>query len=691
MKFSRKTSYFICTMEFKEINKNPFIAGVLSIVLGMFGIHRFYLNRKLTGFIFCVLSIVSLEFGEAILAFILMFISIIEGIVYVVRGIVLLNYKITNNKTKMSTDLEELKKVNNEEKDKRNRTNEKEETDELEIIDISNIKLSKISSKNEFGNISRTDWIKKLTIPYERSIMSLCQVKKETLNLYEKLSNFIDKELRKDRSSLMKEVKRLEIEVGYYNNILYTIYCISEGHVTKVYSGNYNYYNSDFSYKILEDHLGKKLKDKVFNKAKALSKDLSLPNSETRKYFNLTKTGFRREWWDMDGSFRLERKFDEAELNILRVTSHRRTKVWELYKVKKLIIQLYLEIWEIISSSFEKELEWKDNNKEVLKKIKNGKYKYFIDYENGNILASLIKVSENTIREVMPKTQILNISKEKNNIKRYLPSELVEDINNNIIEFKENITDENLKEILNDMLENDSSDWRLKVEKILVEEDDKRIDRLIYYRESENFIRIAKEIIKNTEDERLLLLCLYGIEKEENLNQRNVKLLKNIIHPSNISKYESIVASKEVLSIELIDKLLGLKNPIRKKIKLDMEKVEGSKEELNETVDIINEYIGDKEDKVDVKKEIIKEKEDDKLAFKYEKFLKLLLDLGFINVEKGKKIAMDKGTLLNVFISDVNKELYKYIQDQTIIIEGNYIKIDDFYVDRVKELVINEE
>ena len=39
---------------------------------------------------------------------------------------------------------------------------------------------------------------------------------------------------------------------------------------------------------------------------------------------------------------------------------------------------------------------------------------------------------------------------------------------------------------------------------------------------------------------------------------------------------------------------------------------------------------------------------------------------------------MDYGILFNAFISDINRELYEYIQDQTIIIEDGLIKIDDF-------------
>jgi hypothetical protein len=354
---------------------------------------------------------------------------------------------------------------------------------------------------------------------------------------------------------------------------------------------------------------------------------------------------------------------------------------------------LYLEIWQIISSGLEKDLKWKNKNRTALKNILDGGYVYFAGY---NILASLIKVSENAIREVVPNTQILNISKEQDNIKRYFPKELVDDINNKLIEYKNGINHEELIEILNDMIKNNPSDWKLKAEKVLMAEADKRISILIDYKEDEDFVKIAKEIAKKTDDENLLLLCLYGIEREEKLSQKNAKLLKNIIHHSNISIYENILKSKEVLSLKLLNRLVKLKTPIRRKIKLNMDKVEVSKRELSETVEIVKEYIGDEGENKEFhennfEKEIVIDKCDDKPKIKHEDFLNLILDKGSIEVEEGKKIAMDNGTLLNAFISDINQELYEYVQDQVIIIKDDYIKIDDFYVDTIKELVMSEK
>lgn len=190
-------------------------------------------------------------------------------------------------------------------------------------------------------------------------------------------------------------------------------------------------------------------------------------------------------------------------------------------------------------------------------------------------------------------------------------------------------------------------------------------------------------------------MCIWNREGRK-IKSKNTKLLKDIIHPSNISIYGNILESKEALSLELLNRLVELKNPVRKKIELDMNKVEISKQELNKTVEIVKQYIGDEEEKEEpqedkIKDEMVEGQYAKQLKFKHGEFLNLILNLGSMEIEKGKKIAMDNGVLLNAFISDVNKELYEYIQDQVIIIEDGYIKIDDFYIDMVKELIMGEE
>lgn len=610
----------------------------------------------------------------------------------------------------------------------------------LDIIEVSNIKTSKITKKKQHADSKtkakpganfKTPWIKRLIIPYERSVMGITQVKKETVFMFEKLCNFIDHELKIDKSSLNKKVIEVAKKEGYYNNILYTIYCIAESHVTKAYSGDFDYYNSDFSYDILQSHLGLDLQYKVYEKATYLEENVEPPNEETLEYFKLTGNGLAVKWWDQDGDFRSEKAFSKEDVSILDSTPLRRTKVWESYSVKKEIINLYLKFWGVIFENLEDDLKWDRDNKEIIESLRKGKYKFFMDYQDGGLLSSLLKLSENTVREVIPSMQVLNVKKQIDTIEKSLPSKVVDEINNEVTDYKENITNERLKDIINDMIKEDSKNWKLKVAKIVMTDKESKIDRLIDFRDDREFIKIAKNIVsevKKENNEDLILICLYGIEVKEKLNQKNTKTVEKIIHPSNLSEYEKIVKSKEELSRDLLDKLIVLKEPIRKRIDLDMDKVQSSKEELGATIDIISSYIDNveeesdnniesslKQDRLDnnnsennltakdVEREIVKEeiiqkddtkdeiasKEDGrKINLKYIDFLQLLLDRKVISLEEGKDIAIKNGTLFNVFLRDVNQELYEYVGDQTVLIENDDIKIDDFYIDIVKELLV---
>ncbi len=50
-----------------------------------------------------------------------------------------------------------------------------------------------------------------------------------------------------------------------------------------------------------------------------------------------------------------------------------------------------------------------------------------------------------------------------------------------------------------------------------------------------------------------------------------------------------------------------------------------------------------------------------------------------------KKYAKEKNMSLNIYIDSINKELYDIVNDQVIILENNTVKIDEFYIDDIKE------
>jgi len=58
------------------------IAGVLAILLGAFGIHKFYLGYTKAGIIMLLVTVLTLGFG----GFIMGIIGVIEGVIYLTTG-----------------------------------------------------------------------------------------------------------------------------------------------------------------------------------------------------------------------------------------------------------------------------------------------------------------------------------------------------------------------------------------------------------------------------------------------------------------------------------------------------------------------------------------------------------------------------------------------------------------------------
>jgi len=682
--------YFIRMNEFSGIRKNPFVAAILSIFLGLFGVHRFYLKRKISGTVFAALSIISFGFGKGEIAAFLVMISFIEGLIYFLKGIIFFAKKLVfESRNEISTE-ENIDNTFTYEKGAKKMESVSESNYIRDITDIKTFAIPENSIEMDY----RINWIDKLELPYfEKRSAETEQVTNEALKLYEELCEYIDAELRKSRKSFIKETKRVYEKIGGYD-AYYLIYCIAKCHVTKVYSAGRKYTNSERYYNLLDAGLGKSLRDEVYKKASEAEKYMHTPTMETNIYFNLTDNGFTFAWWDMDGKIRETRKFSENEINILRYTEPRSTKVWISYEIRSRIILLYLEIWDVIRESLDKSTGWKKRNKNNLKKIIEGQYNYYLDYEHNGFVSSLLKVSENTVRKMVPNIQILSTEKEEEVIAGYMPKSVVEHIEGVIESFKARINNDDVMHMLKSMVEHEPANWKLKVSEIMTAEEGKNTELLISYSNDENFIKIAKEIIKKSEDEKFLLLCLYIIDKETGLSRNNVKMLEDIIHPGNILLYRNMVESETELSSNLSEELFRLRFPVRKKIELDMNKVSESKRQLEETVEIVKEYIGSVEEPenegIDAIEEVALENIEG-IDFEYRDFLKKIIEEGFISAEECKKTAMDKGVLMNAFISDVNKELFDYINDQAVIAEADKIKIDDFYTDMVKELIFNEK
>ena len=111
---------------------------------------------------------------------------------------------------------------------------------------------------------------------------------------------------------------------------------------------------------------------------------------------------------------------------------------------------------------------------------------------------------------------------------------------------------------------------------------------------------------------------------------------------------------------------------IRKKLKEENEEADISK--------ICNE---------EQKDTVIENKEQEKIENfqdnKIKEVLKVIIETQKISENDLKNYAKEKNMSLNAYIDSINKELYDIINDQVIILENNTVKIDEFYIDDIKE------
>lgn len=464
----------------------------------------------------------------------------------------------------------------------------------------------------------------------------------------------------------------------------------SEKILSEIYDVAYYYVKSRYELKInsssevlinipLSKLLSEDLSEAICTKALELTDKVEKPNKQTREYFNITENWYSLVWWDQDGKIRENEKIGEVYSSVITDTPSRDTLIWEIYESKRQIIKLYKKILDIIySTAYGKEkVKWKKKSLNVLQKIFHPFYEYK-DSKHGKILSSLIKIIENSVRKQIPSFQILNTELEEKNIRQWFPKETTEEI---FALLEEKCSDDDIDKICDSIVNKNPNNSKLKVEII----QKKGIDKLIEYNADENIEKILKALLKRSDDENIRILSMYKLDTSGKLIKKDKKELYSIIHESNKAIYENMVKENREISKELLKDILSLKDPIRKTIELDMDKVHIAKKELNTTIDIVLDYVDNSE-------EIKEEQKEDKIEiktkkYKYQDFLINLLNKGSLSVEKVKKEAIKQGMLLNSYISAINEEFFEDVQDQLIVIEDNVVKIDEYYIDIAKELV----
>ena len=613
----------------------------------------------------------------------------------------ILNYK-NNEKEYLKNESYDLKKESFE-KEIINSDIIKKEDDffskENDIIDITNFKEEKIvysefkedemkiinSWESKLGNIDNY-YFSELKVPFLRE---------KILELYNKIFEISNIELKNKNRILIKEIEKFEKE-NYvfkgetFKDVFYGGIQIINSKYNGIKKNIRNYYYFQDFWNILQEEAREVVIDEI---NKYLEK-LPRLNNEIIVYYNLTPNGLPYRYWDRDGKFRKEYNLSDLEERILEQTSFRQTKIWNNYEAKKQMILLYLDEWKIIEERLKTEEKLKKKSKKIINAILNLQDYGYFEYNEIEGLYAILKIVENKIRSFIPNYKILEVEKELESIKKFFPKSMSNELLENIENFK--LSKEKIESIITYEIKNYPKDWKLKLGYIELF-NEKKINLIIRFNNDENLEKIIKELQKKERNSDDKLFYLFLLNRNRELKKTEVKMLEKIISADRFQDYKKLLEKDNEITQKTYEELKLLKFQKKKKIDLNLEKVKVTKEKFVETVNILEEYLKEENEEADISKIyneeqkdiVVENKEQEKIENfqdnKIKEVLKIIVETQKMKESDLKNYAKEKNMSLNAYIDFINKEVYDIVNDQVIILENNTVKIDEFYIDDIKE------
>jgi len=605
----------------------------------------------------------------------------------------ILNFK--NNEKKSKINEEKILINNNSNNEKKYNSYIKED----DIIDVTNFQEERIDY-TEFKN-ENTEIINNWKFKLDKTIwdyydeLKIPILKKKIINLYNKICETADIELRKKKKSLIKEIIKVKKGNYYFREKIFNdIFRGTIQIINGEYRGNRRDINEDYYFQDFLDIIGENINKIIINEINEYLKELPRLNTEIIEYYNLTPNGLPYRYWDKDGKLREEYNFSELEKRILERTSFRQTKIWNNYEAKKQMIFLYLDEWKIIEERVKNEEKLKKKSKKIINSILNLQDYVYFEYNEIEGLYAILKIIENKIRSFIPNYKILEVENELNKIKRFFPKTISRDLLENIENFE--LSKEKIELIIDYEIENYPKDWKLKLGYIELF-NEKKIDLIINFNNDENLEKIIKELLKKEKNDDDKLFYLFLLNKKRKLKKIEIKILEKIISVDRFQDYKELLKNDDEITQKIYEELKLLKFQKMKKIDLNLEKVKVTKEKFAETVNILEEYLKEENEEDDIgkiyneeqKDIVVENKEEEKIENfqdnKIKEILKIIIETQKMEESDLKNYAKEKNMSLNAYIDFINKEVYDVVNDQVVIFENNKVKIDEFYIDDMKE------
>ena len=470
----------------------------------------------------------------------------------------ILNFK--NNEKKLKIN-EEKTLINN------NSNNEKKDNNyikEDDIINVTNFKEERIDY-TEFKN-EKTEIINNWKFELDKTIwnyyseLKIPILKGEIIELYNKICETADIELRKKKKSLIKEIIKVKKGNYYFREKIFNdIFSGTIQVINGEYRGNKRNINENYYFRDFFDIIGENINKIIINEINAYLKELPRLNTEIIEYYNLTPNGLPYRYWDKNGKFREEHKFSELEQRILEKTSFRQTKIWNNYEAKKQMILLYLDEWKIIEERVKTEEKLKKKSKKIINAILNLQDYVYFEYNEIEGLYAILKIIENKIRSFIPNYKILETEKELESIKKFFPKSMSNELLENIENFK--ISKEKIKSILDYEIKNYPKDWKLKLGYIELF-NEKKINLIIRFNNDENLEKIIKELLKKEQNSDDKLFYLFLLNKKRELKKSEIKILERIISADRFQDYKKLLEKDDEITPFEASYITGIKDNI---------------------------------------------------------------------------------------------------------------------------------
>ena len=567
------------------------------------------------------------------------------------------------------------------------------ESDE-EWMDITERKTEKILDLEDLdfdtSEFEQNIWIKKLGM--NRPVMNNAQVRWEILNLYIKLCETANQLLLEKGQTLAGKISRSTDAFMNSERVYFAFYQVASMHVSRHYAQEKTPSVSGHWYLALQGVLGRQLVTKLYQLMLIEETKISAPNRKTRMAFFLTDYGTRSVYWDPEGILREKRAFSEQELLILNRTPERTVALWEVEEVKAEIISLYLQLWQEIVSILPEKRVWSKRNRDKVSRFLDSTDTY-LSWQEENIFAlDLLKLAENTVRKVLPKsseTAEIRIEIAQKNIEALFPIDLIYTLRGRLANYEKRLSEAQMDTMLEGLFYYGLSSKKLLPFALEKKKTPKDWVKLIQqYQDDSEYPNAITKAIKETKQNDLALLLSYELLRLDKGRTIRKQKINALLPKNNISKLTKLAEKNEELSEKLAEKVLLLKEEnYHQTIQLDTSKIAQSRQDLDQTVTLIDDYIDVKNNTEEI---VVEAKEEKHSSDGYQLVVKLL-EKGSLSLTDVKQVASDQGKLVNVYLSDINKEFYEFVNDQLILVEENQVTIDPFYIEIAKEIISSED